>query len=106
MDKTVGIVGLGIMGGAIARNLIDREWRVIGFDIDAARRAELASANVKIADDVCQVARDAPIIMTSLPIRQRSRRSRRLSPIPVSLHESWSNSLRSASPINFASRPS
>jgi putative dehydrogenase len=67
MDKTVGIVGLGIMGGAIARNLIDREWRVIGFDIDAARRAELASANVTIADDVCQVARDAPIIMTSLP---------------------------------------
>jgi L-threonate 2-dehydrogenase len=67
MDKTVGIVGLGIMGGAIARNLIAREWRVIGFDIDATRRAELASANVTIADDVCQVARDAPIIMTSLP---------------------------------------
>src|SRR6202158_932306 len=67
MDKTVGIVGLGIMGGAIARNLIDREWRVIGFDIDAARRAELALANVTIAGDVCQVARDAPIIMTSLP---------------------------------------
>jgi putative dehydrogenase len=67
MDKTVGIVGLGIMGGAIARNLIDREWRVIGFDIDAARRSELAFANVTIASDVRQLARDAPIIMTSLP---------------------------------------
>ena len=67
MDKTVGIVGLGIMGGAIARNLIDREWHVIGFDIDAARRSELALANVTIADDVRQLARDAPIIMTSLP---------------------------------------
>ena len=67
MDKTVGIVGLGIMGGAIARNLVDRGWRVIGFDIDAARRAELALANVTIAGDVAQVARDAPIIMTSLP---------------------------------------
>ncbi len=67
MDKTVGIVGLGIMGGAIARNLIDREWRVIGFDIDAARRSELALADVTIADDVRQLARDAPIIMTSLP---------------------------------------
>ena len=67
MDKTVGIVGLGIMGGAISRNLVDREWRVIGFDIDAARRAELALANVTIAGDVGQVARDAPIIMTSLP---------------------------------------
>jgi L-threonate 2-dehydrogenase len=67
MDKTVGIVGLGIMGGAIARNLIDRGWRLIGFDTDAVRRAELALANVAIADDVGQVARDAPVIMTSLP---------------------------------------
>ena len=67
MDKTVGIVGLGIMGGAIARNLVDRGWRVIGFDTDAGKRAELAAANVIIADNVAQVARDAPVIMTSLP---------------------------------------
>src|SRR6202165_3309233 len=67
MDRTVGIVGLGIMGGAIAHNLVDRGWRVVGFDITTARRAELALANVVIADDVGQVARDAPIIMTSLP---------------------------------------
>jgi L-threonate 2-dehydrogenase len=67
MDRTVGIIGLGIMGGAIARNLVDRGWRVIGFDTDAARRAELALANVTIAGDAGQVARDAPIVMTSLP---------------------------------------
>ncbi|WP_291865650.1 NAD(P)-dependent oxidoreductase [Bradyrhizobium sp.] len=67
MDQTVGIVGLGIMGGAIARNLVERGWRVIGFDLDAARCAELALANVTIADDAGQVARSAPVIMTSLP---------------------------------------
>jgi 3-hydroxyisobutyrate dehydrogenase-like beta-hydroxyacid dehydrogenase len=67
MDRTVGIVGLGIMGGAIAGNLAERGWHVIGFDIDAARQAELGSANVTIAGDIGQVARDAPIIMTSLP---------------------------------------
>lgn len=67
MDKTVGLVGLGIMGGAIARNLVDRGWRVIGFDIDAARRAELARDSVDIADDAAQVVRDTPVIMTSLP---------------------------------------
>jgi L-threonate 2-dehydrogenase len=67
MDRTVGIVGLGIMGGAIARNLVDRGWRVIGFDINAERRAELELANVEIARDVGQVARDASVIMTSLP---------------------------------------
>ena len=67
MDKTVGIVGLGIMGSAIARNLVDRGWRVVGFDIDEAKRAELAAAHVVIAADVTQVTRDAPIVMTSLP---------------------------------------
>jgi putative dehydrogenase len=67
MDKTVGIVGLGIMGGAIARNLVDRGWRVVGYDIDAARRDELARANVMIAANAGQVAREAPIILTSLP---------------------------------------
>jgi 3-hydroxyisobutyrate dehydrogenase/glyoxylate/succinic semialdehyde reductase len=67
MDKTVGIIGLGIMGGAIARNLVERGWRVTGFDTDAARRDELGLSNVAIADDAGQVARDAPIIMTSLP---------------------------------------
>jgi L-threonate 2-dehydrogenase len=67
MDKTVGIIGLGIMGSAIARNLVERGWRVIGYDIVAARRVELALANVSIAADVAQVVRDAPIVMTSLP---------------------------------------
>ena len=67
MDKTVGIVGLGIMGSAIARNLVERGWKVIGYDIDAGKRAELAQAGVTIASGVDQVARDAAIVMTSLP---------------------------------------
>jgi 3-hydroxyisobutyrate dehydrogenase/glyoxylate/succinic semialdehyde reductase len=67
MTKTVGIVGLGIMGGAIGPNLVERGWRVIGFDTDPARCAELALAGVTIAGDAAEVARDAPVIMTSLP---------------------------------------
>jgi L-threonate 2-dehydrogenase len=67
MSKTVGIIGLGIMGSAISRNLVERGWRVIGFDIDASRTAELAQAGVIIAGDVAEVVREAPIVMTSLP---------------------------------------
>ncbi len=67
MDKTVGIIGLGIMGGAIARNLVERGWRVIGFDVDPTKNAELAQANVMIATSVAELAREVPIIMTSLP---------------------------------------
>jgi 3-hydroxyisobutyrate dehydrogenase-like beta-hydroxyacid dehydrogenase len=67
MDKTVGIVGLGIMGGAIARNLVERGWRVVGFDVDATRCSGLVRDNVAIADSAERVAREAPIVMTSLP---------------------------------------
>ncbi len=67
MDKIVGIVGLGIMGSAIARNLVERAWRVIGFDIDPEKNADLATAGVTIAGSVAALAANAPIIMTSLP---------------------------------------
>ena len=67
MSKTVGMVGLGIMGSAISRNLTERGWRVIGFNTDAARRNEAAQAGVTIAADTAEVAREAPVIMTSLP---------------------------------------
>ncbi|RAI32369.1 NAD(P)-binding domain-containing protein, partial [Rhodoplanes serenus] len=40
----VGIVGLGIMGGAFAKNLVASGWRVTGYDIDPARRRALARA--------------------------------------------------------------
>lgn len=67
MDKTVGLIGLGIMGSAIARNLVDRGWRVVGFDTDAARRTDLSRDGVEIAGDAGRVVRDTPVIMTSLP---------------------------------------
>ena len=65
--NTVGVIGLGIMGGSFARNVADRGWRVIGFDVDAAKRKELARAGVEIARDARAVAAVAPLIITSLP---------------------------------------
>ena len=53
---TVGIVGLGIMGGAFAKHLVDAGWRVIGYDIDKARCRALTRAGVEIAKDVSALA--------------------------------------------------
>ncbi len=64
---TVGIVGLGIMGGAFARNLVASGWRVIGFDIDRKRCRALARKGVEIAKDAGALATEAPTIITSLP---------------------------------------
>jgi 3-hydroxyisobutyrate dehydrogenase-like beta-hydroxyacid dehydrogenase len=67
MQQTVGVVGLGIMGGAMARNLVAAGWRVLGYDIDAVRCAELAAAGVTICADAAAVAREAPVLLFSLP---------------------------------------
>jgi 3-hydroxyisobutyrate dehydrogenase-like beta-hydroxyacid dehydrogenase len=67
MAKRVGVVGLGIMGGAFAHNLAKAGWRVVGFDIDPARNRAIASAGVHIASDVAALAREVPTIITSLP---------------------------------------
>jgi len=63
----VGVVGLGIMGGAFARNLVKSGWHVVGYDVDPARRRAMARAGVEIADDVAALAAAAPAIITSLP---------------------------------------
>jgi L-threonate 2-dehydrogenase len=64
---TVGIVGLGIMGGAFAESLVAAGWRVVGYDIDPARRRALARRDVEIAPDAGTLATRAPTIITSLP---------------------------------------
>src|ERR1700694_3450282 len=64
---TVGVVGLGIMGGSFARNLVESGWRVLGYDIDAKRRRALAKSGVEIAPDVATLAKVVPTIITSLP---------------------------------------
>ncbi len=63
----VGVVGLGIMGGAFAENLVAAGRRVIGYDIDASRRRALAEQGVEIAKNAGDVARQAPVIILSLP---------------------------------------
>jgi putative dehydrogenase len=64
---TVGIIGLGIMGGAFANNLIKAGWRVIGYDVDAKTCRALARRGATIADDATAVAQAAATIITSLP---------------------------------------
>jgi len=64
---TVGVIGLGIMGGAFARNLAAAGWRVVGFDVSAARCREAQRAGVDIAKSAADLAAQVPVILTSLP---------------------------------------
>ena len=64
---TVGVIGLGIMGGAFAKNLVTAGWRVVGYDPNPARRREARRAGVDLANNAAEVASAVPIILTSLP---------------------------------------
>ncbi len=66
-SDSIGIIGLGIMGGAFARNLVKSGWKVTGFDISKDQCAALAKAGVTIAASVADVVAKCPIVMTSLP---------------------------------------
>ena len=63
----VGIVGLGIMGGSIAKNLATAGWQVIGFDIAKDRCDEAKAAGVTIAQSAADVAANVATILLSLP---------------------------------------
>lgn len=64
---SVGVIGLGIMGGAFARHLAAAGWKVWGYDTDPARRKAMAKLGVQIVDDVKGLATAVPVIITSLP---------------------------------------
>ena len=64
---TVGVIGMGIMGGAFARNLAADGWHVIGYDPSKQAAAAAKRAGVEIAGSARDVARKAPVILTSLP---------------------------------------
>jgi L-threonate 2-dehydrogenase len=65
--ERVGVVGLGIMGSAMSGNLIDAGFPVLGYDVLARRRSELAAGGGRTSRSVHDVAKRAPIVITSLP---------------------------------------
>jgi 3-hydroxyisobutyrate dehydrogenase len=67
MSKTVGVVGVGIMGGAMARNLLKAGFRVIAYDVSATAMEAFTQAGGEAAGSAREVAERAPIIITSLP---------------------------------------
>jgi len=67
MARTVGMIGLGIMGSAMAGNLLRAGFKVIGYDPVAACKKRHREAGGIVADSAQGVARSARIVITSLP---------------------------------------
>ena len=68
--KTVGVIGLGIMGSAYVRNLIKNGFQVVGYDLDSARVRALQSEGMQVGKSAVDVASQCTEIITSLPSPQ------------------------------------
>ncbi|MGH6727417.1 MAG: NAD(P)-dependent oxidoreductase [Pseudolabrys sp.] len=65
-ESPVAIVGLGLMGEVYARRLIDAGFAVVGFDIDAARRARLSDIGGRAVDSIAQLAGPSRCIIVAV----------------------------------------
>jgi len=67
MTETVGLIGLGIMGSAMATHLIGAGYTVAGHDILPEAMARFAERGGVPCGDVATVAAQASVVLTSLP---------------------------------------
>ncbi|MEO6407351.1 MAG: NAD(P)-dependent oxidoreductase [Burkholderiaceae bacterium] len=65
--QSVGVIGLGIMGSAMAANLVKAGFMVSGYDPVAKARGRLTKAGGTACADIGEVARRCKHIVLSLP---------------------------------------
>lgn len=59
MSQTIGFIGLGLMGAGFCKRLIATGRKIVGYDLDAARRAEAEALGVTLAASPAEVAERA-----------------------------------------------
>jgi 3-hydroxyisobutyrate dehydrogenase len=64
---TVGFLGMGTMGGPMARRLVQSGFSVSGYDVSVERGKAAAKDGVTLAPFPAAVAKTADVIMSSLP---------------------------------------
>lgn len=67
MPKTIGFVGLGRMGGAIAANLLAAGHPVVGHDLNRKRVREMEALGGKRAASAGEAAAASDLLMLSVP---------------------------------------
>lgn len=69
----VGLIGLGLMGGALADRLIRGGFAVRGFDTNGRCAAALVELGGKVAGDASEVLRSCDVVLLSLPSHREVR---------------------------------
>lgn len=63
MNNTIGFIGLGLLGSAMARRLQGKGYAVTGYDIDPARVEAMADSGVTCVDSPAQVIAGNPLVL-------------------------------------------
>ena len=63
---SIGVIGLGLMGTALARRLLGAGFHVRGFDLDAAKCSNLAALGGAAAESVAAIAATCPIVVLAV----------------------------------------
>lgn len=67
MAVKVGMIGMGIMGSAIAKHLVKTGYEVFGYDVDDAKNAAMSAEGVTVGESPADVASRCEVAFTSLP---------------------------------------
>jgi 4-hydroxybutyrate dehydrogenase / sulfolactaldehyde 3-reductase len=67
MSTTIGVIGLGNMGGGMAASLARAGFTVLGIDTAEAARDRAAAAGIQVVDDIASLTSQADAILTMLP---------------------------------------
>ena len=70
----IGFIGVGNMGGPMARNLAQGNHAVRAYDLDAERLAAVGAAGVEPAESAAAAAAGADVVITMLPASDHVRR--------------------------------
>jgi 3-hydroxyisobutyrate dehydrogenase len=72
--KTIGFIGLGVMGEPICRNLVKKSGaRVIAFDLASEPLARLSAEGAVTAGSVAEVVESGEIVLLCLPSAKHAR---------------------------------
>ncbi len=67
MTSSIGLVGLGLVGTAMAERLLAEQFKLVGFDIDSTKCEHLEQLGGKAVSNPAQVAEQADPVVLSLP---------------------------------------
>jgi 2-hydroxy-3-oxopropionate reductase len=64
---SIAVIGLGLMGGPMAANLVKAGFDVVGVDLRAEHLARLTEQGGRAADSVAEAVAGADVVLTILP---------------------------------------